>query len=367
MNRHPGIAKQNGKRTEGWQVRYRDASGRQRARMFRNFEDARDFKAHADIERRAGGGPISNKTSTTFGELAEWWVNNSTHRPTTAARRDGILRNHLLPSLGNLKVSAISASKVQELVTGWDRSGLSPHSIRNHLQIARQILQVAVNDGRLQRNPCDAVRRPKPRLAPARALTADECAALFAAVDPAYRAFLEVLVGSGCRWSELANLNIADFDGARREITVRDSKTAAGCRTIRLGNSDTTLIKEHLLAAGRRGSQPDSPLFVSPHGERLNYSNFRSRVFLPARKRAGLEDVTLHDLRRTHATLLISAGHNSKAVQQRMGHKSITTTLSYYTAVTEEDMADAALEKDRFMARRGSSNDDTSGSLTAGA
>ena len=79
-------------------------------------------------------------------------------------------------------------------------------------------------------------------------------------------------------------------------------------------------------------------LVPSPVGYPLNYTNFRRRVLIPAFERAGLEGFTLHSLRRTHATMLVAKGYNAKAVQKRMGHSSIETTLKYYAVATEEDL-----------------------------
>jgi integrase len=60
-------------------------------------------------------------------------------------------------------------------------------------------------------------------------------------------------------------------------------------------------------------------------------------------------NVTFHDLRGTHATILVAEGHDVKVVQERMGHRSITTTLKYYARATEKGKLNAAGAWKRFL------------------
>ncbi len=136
-------------------------------------------------------------------------------------------------------------------------------------------------------------------------------------------------------------MTVKDFDPANKALRVNESKTDAGRRTLHLDAQTATAISKHLLATGRSGLS-DGALFTSPEGRKLNYANFRTRVLMPAFERAGLTGFTLHSLRRTHATMLVAGGHNAKAVQSRMGHASIQTTLSYYAVATEADKQNAA-------------------------
>jgi integrase len=83
------------------------------------------------------------------------------------------------------------------------------------------------------------------------------------------------------------------------------------------------------MAAGRKA---DDLLFTAPEGGPLRYANFRSRVFDPAVKAAGLEGmgITPHKLRHTAASLAIAAGADVKVVQLMLGHKDASMTLNVY-------------------------------------
>jgi integrase len=337
MSKYPGIDRKVGKNGRiTWQARYRDSQGRQRAKSFKKKADAEAFKKQADVDRRNGGLPDQRPDRVTFNDLAGAWVRSKQHRPTTARRRDGILNKHLLPALGHLTLNKIRHSLLQDLVNSWVTDGLAPNTIRNHAQVLAAILERAVKDDVLRKNPAKGLELPKIHRTEPRALTPDECLELIEAAGETYAPILEIFLATGCRWSELAEMNVEDFNPKDHSLQVRKSKTDAGNRTIILDASEAAVITKHLLATGRSGAA-DGPLFTSPQGERLIYSNFRRRVFIPALRKAGITDVTLHTLRRTHATMLIADGHNAKAVQSRMGHASVQTTLSYYAVATDKD------------------------------
>ena len=82
---------------------------------------------------------------------------------------------------------------------------------------------------------------------------------------------------------------------------------------------------------------------------RLHYANFNRRVFRPACLAAGLQGVTFHTLRRTHATMLVDAGVNPKVIQQRIGHRSIQTTLGVYASATEQGRRSGAGVMSQYM------------------
>jgi integrase len=148
------------------------------------------------------------------------------------------------------------------------------------------------------------------------------------------------------RWGEIQRLNVGDFDTFGRRLVVETSKIAAGVRSILISETAVGLINDLLKASGRTGADSDEPLFISHSvdpstgllaGTRLNYSNFRSRIFKPAAARAGVKDLTFHDLRRTPATLLMSLGTSPKVTQERLGHADIRTTLNMYAQGTAHD------------------------------
>ncbi|MCI1749937.1 MAG: site-specific integrase [Megasphaera cerevisiae] len=88
-------------------------------------------------------------------------------------------------------------------------------------------------------------------------------------------------------------------------------------------------------------------LITGCYGNILSTSNFKSRYFIPVLNRAGIFNFTFHDLRHTHATLLLSQKVNPKIVQERLGHSTITLTLDTYSHLVPDIQKEAvnALDK----------------------
>ncbi len=83
-------------------------------------------------------------------------------------------------------------------------------------------------------------------------------------------------------------------------------------------------------------------------GNILSTSNFKSRYFIPVLKELGLEHITFHDLRHTHATLLLSQKINPKIVQERLGHSTITLTLDTYSHLVPDIQKEAVKALDKL-------------------
>src|SRR4029077_18516866 len=99
-------------------------------------------------------------------------------------------------------------------------------------------------------------------------------------------------------------------------------------RTVRLPQF---LVEELTVYLGHAANDADAFVFTAPAGGPLRHNLFYQRAFRPALRRAGLADgLRFHDLRHTCAALLIAQGAHPKAMQERLGHSSITVTLDRY-------------------------------------
>jgi len=165
------------------------------------------------------------------------------------------------------------------------------------------------------------------------------------AIHPNYEAMLYTLIETGMRIGEAIALNIGDFDWKSGILKIAGAKTKAGIRLVHISPTTQALISAHIQKTGRNMANQDEPLFVSHKtdnttglviGSRVNYSNFRSRVFKVAATDIGLPELQPHDLRRTAATLLVAAGTPHKVIQAQLGHADIRTTLNLYAQASEE-------------------------------
>ncbi|WP_093582659.1 tyrosine-type recombinase/integrase [Geodermatophilus amargosae] len=92
------------------------------------------------------------------------------------------------------------------------------------------------------------------------------------------------------------------------------------------------------LVEARAGKSSDDLVFTAPRGGVIMLRNWRRRLFDPALRRAGLGDVTPHELRHTAASLAVAAGANVKVVQRMLGHANATMTLDVYSGLFNGDL-----------------------------
>jgi integrase len=349
MNKHLGIYEKNAKSGKRYQVKWRQSDGTQTSRNFRTLREAKEFKKRIDYEKSLGTLPDRRLRKVKFSEFASEVFSTTSHRPSTARRRDGIMKKYLLPLFGKKPLSEIHRTHIIQAMNCWASQGLSPRTIINHLNVLRPIFAEAVHQNILVKSPMEGVKRPRTIAVKRRPLSPEQCHALLREIDPRYAFAVHFVLATGVRWGEFANLRIRDFRPLSNLIQIADSKTEAGIREIALDPLETLRISRHIAETNRTGADGDSPLFTSPDGKPLHYSNFRRRVFEPACRRAGLNEVTFHDLRRTHATMLVAQGHDLKVIQERMGHRSITTTLDFYAQATEQGKMRAAGAKEQYL------------------
>jgi integrase len=146
------------------------------------------------------------------------------------------------------------------------------------------------------------------------------------------------------------DLTVGDVDLTRRVLVVKESKTETGKREIHLSENDVEVLKQQIATLGEDSHKPDAILFRSIEGNKLVYRNLSQRVLKKIIISTGLPHFTFHDLRKTHATMLVAAGYDPKVVQQRMGHANIETTLKFYAQPTKDRLQAAAYVTERYLA-----------------
>ncbi len=125
-------------------------------------------------------------------------------------------------------------------------------------------------------------------------------------------------------------------------------KTARSRRLVVLPKIAIGALRAH--KAGLAVAQhPTALVFTDSRGGPLRKTNLLRRWYHPLIKKAGLPRCRFHDLRHTHATLLLSQGVHPKVVQERLGHASVTMTLDTYSHVTPSLQAEAAVRLDAAL------------------
>ncbi len=228
---------------------------------------------------------------------------------------------------------------VRSYLAALHRAKLSNRSISRHLSTLRSFFRWACREGHLSKSPAKGLPSPRvPKTLP-RALTLPDTERLLEAdeqetlVPERERALFELLYATGLRVSEAAGLDVEDVDFGSRLVRVTGKGRKE--RIVPFGETAEEALREYLpsrAALRHRGSgSGDSaePLFVNARGGRLT-SRSMARLLKRRLRAAGLPaEISPHALRHTFATHLLQAGADLRAIQELLGHASLSTTQKY--------------------------------------
>lgn len=243
-------------------------------------------------------------------------------RPSTRKRVDSALRTQLIPSFGALRLNQIRPAAVHRWFDNYSQT--APGGANRTLDILLQVLNYAVECGRLTTNPARSVKR-NPRRRLTRFLSSIEIDRLHVALDAhcggesgrQQADIIRLLLLTGCRKGELVNLRWSEFDGDI--LRLNDSKT--GPRIVFLNAQARAILS-------RQPRTTSHYVFPSP----IDSSNARSSelsLWRKARRIAGIEDMRLHDLRHTFASHAVMQDVPLPVVSRLLGHAGTRMTLRY--------------------------------------
>jgi integrase len=253
----------------------------------------------------------------------------------------------------------------------------TPNTVRLIHSILSEAFDAAVRAKKVAANPCALVTPPRSTKKELRYLTAEQALHLLEvarAKQHRLECLLTVALTTGMRQGELLALHWSDIDFARGTVHVARSlayhhssegtrhqyreaepKTASSRRTIPLPDVALRALQAHRLKQieerlRARAWKVDDLVFTNQYGGYLNQSSLR-REAKQLLQEAGLPTLRFHDLRHSAATILISMGVNSRVVQERLGHSTISITLGVYAHVTESMQRDAMQKLDDAFSR----------------
>ena len=330
---------------ERFLVRYRDPSGKQKARTFVSEKAAVDYEAEVRTDMRRGAYLDPQAGQMKVAPWSEKWIAAQGHlKPSTRTRYRGLLKVQILPKWGGCSLHDVDFLEVQGWVSDMTSSGLSGSTVRQAHRVFSLLLETAVRSKRLSSNPAIGVKLPRAGKPEKTFLTHEQVTALADAAGES-RTVILVLSYCGLRWGELAALRVGRVDTMRRRISVAESVTEPDGKLIwgdpknhqrRSVPIPKFLVDE--LDVLKAGKGPKDLMFTGAHGGVLRNGNFRRDVFNPAAVKAGLDGLTPHELRHTAASLAISSGANVKAVQRMLGHASAAMTLDVYAGLFDDDL-----------------------------
>ena len=325
-----------------WEASYRDPQRRERVKRFATRRDADRWLATMKTDVARGEYIDPRLARGLFSEWAAEWLSTTAHlKPKTRAGYESDLRVHVLPAFGNRPIGSVQQVDVKRFVADMVAAGSAPGTVRNARKVLRLVFATAEGSGAIRGNPCNGVRVPPSPKADMVFLTAEEVEGLAAAIDSRFSTLVRFAAYTGLRAGEIGALRVGRLDLLRGRVLVAESVTEVDRMGLVFGEPKTyqrrsvtlpSFLREELAAhlAGRR-PEPEEFVFPSTTGGPLHHKDFYRRQFKPALVAAGLpERMRFHDLRHTCASLCIALGAHPKAIQERLGHSSITVTLDRY-------------------------------------
>jgi integrase len=303
----------------------------------------------------------------TVAEFAWRWLETLTKlRPATVEAYRLRLTVHILPLIGHLRVTDLTRERVRTLIAelmvggnrraGKDADGrrraLARGTLKGLLNILSGMLERAVEDGLLDRNPARGLARDLPASATAaeveeiEVFTPDELSRLLLTAGreyPAYYAFVLCLARSGVRLGEAVALEWRDVDFDRRVLLIRRSERRGRVSVPKSGKARRVEMSRQLTGVlADRKSLQEAEAALAGHGaparvflhpgtaSPIRDDAWRNNVWTPMLRRAELRYRKPHTLRHTYASLLIEGGESLKYVQEQLGHHSPAFTLAVY-------------------------------------
>jgi integrase len=317
---------------------------------------ARKVEARTVLDGRAPD--IVDPNALTVARWWERWAPGRPWRPSTRESRTGHYRRYIKPVFGNVPLDVITTADVNRFHRTLERRGLAPLTVSSVHRTLSMLLQAAVDDELLARNPARTARLPRPPKTPPVALDAPTTAVFLDALDPQLRIFAEFVHVTGTRRGEAAGLTWerVDLDNLMVTIDRQINYTATGFAPTKTSETRRIPITETFAAKLRvhRMNQPvavlDGTGFVFTQTDGRPWSRWRlTKAWVTTAEKLEKAGTPLpvgargwHTLRHTTASKLLEAGVPVAEAAAMLGH-SPEMLLRTYSHITDRAAADDRL------------------------
>jgi integrase len=375
------MAENVGRRGDSWFFRIDlplGPDGKRRQRRVSGFASERAARrALAQTKVDVDAGRLRHGPRRTVADLAAEWLEavRPNRKASTVSNYEWLMRAYVVPHIGPVRLDRLSAADIQKLYSdlrtsgGRDGAALSGTQVRNIHRVLHNALNHAVRLGYIARNPTEAIDKPRDDTEERSVYTPEEVRRFLEAIEgDRLQAMWYLVLSTGLQRAELAGLRWRDvaLDRDPPILAVRTTRTTAGHavveydpksrssrRVLHLDGGTAEVLRAHRSAMAaeteKRGefALPEY-VFVDEFGDPFHPARL-TRDLHALQRRAGLPEITLHDLRHTAATIALLAGVHPKGVSERHGHASTQITLDRYSHVLESMQEAAADAIGRFL------------------
>lgn len=314
---------------------YTDWQGIRRKKKKEGFALSRDAKAFEQDFLNKVAGDCNMK----FSALCEHYLADCQNRlkATTLMTKITTVKKHFLPVFGDMPLNEITPVIIRKWQNEKIASGFKPTTLRMMNTALSSVFNFAVKYYNLSSNPVKiAGTMGESSTDRMEFWTLDEFNKFIAVVDdPVYKTVFNLLYYTGCRIGELTALTVGDYDATAKTLNINKNyayvggkvyittpKTKKSRRIITLPAKVCTMIDAYINTMYE--PLPTERLFYTVTFKRMR-NRFSSYI-----EKAGVKKIRLHDLRHSHASLLIELNFSPLAISERLGHEDIKTTLQTY-------------------------------------
>ena len=285
-------------------------------------------------------------------------------RPSTFNGYEKVVESRLIKKFGHLKIKNFNPVMISKYYTELLKEGLTQEYIQYIHSILKMAAKTAVEWKYLKNNFMDNVKAPKRVKKKVETWSVDECNLFLDRMRQQKEHIFMMYclaIYTGMRRGEILGLRWKDIDFERKRIYVEHSlyyiageglvlqqpKTTSGKRNISITNDVIEELKTYrikkqaqLLKVGMKLNEEH--FVVSAYGGEPVNPNTIHKQFLYDIKLAGSKRIRFHDLRHTHATIMLEIGESPKVVSERLGHANVSITLDKYSHVTPNLQTESA-------------------------
>lgn len=357
----------------------RDAYGKRKRKSFTGSQRECVKKLNEWKGEQSKGTLIGNNV-TRVSEFAKRWLETkqTQNKRTTYESYVYTVDYHIIPVLGKHKLQKLTTAHLNDYLKTKLKEGLSTASVVRQRAIIHNILKLAVQEGIVARNVADNCMSISVQREDTKTLSPEEITKLLDAArevferdkgkgNKFYQIYHIVLLAlaTGARRGEILALKWENIDFNRNTLAIKENlveakggvhietpKTKSSRRVIAVDAPVLQQLQElkevnDELTTKPTKDRPDKPqaksewVFCTRDGKPVTPSNM-SRAWRDLLKDAEIEGIRFHDLRHTHATLLVANGTNIKTVSSRIGHTDVRVTLDLYSHALPEQDREAA-------------------------
>jgi integrase len=326
-------------------------TGKRKRKKKRGFKTKREAeKALSQVEAEVTKGTYLEPSTMAFKDYLEQWFKGkqTSLGPQSNKVYRGNIDFRIIPKLGHIPLCLITPLVIQNYVNELKEEGLANATISKLLKMVKSSLDTAKDLELIPKNPAEKIKIPVESTSVMNVWNQKEVKKFltFSRSNLHFLVF-HLALYTGMRQGEILGLRWEDVNFENGTISIRQTlshdgktflvgaKTKTSIRTITLAEETLVLLKNQKLKFIKQklvlgSSFIDNDLVnYTTNGKPLNPSNIR-RAFLKLIEVSDVPKIRFHDLRHTHATLLISNGTNIKVVAERLGHSNVKITLDCY-------------------------------------